>query len=146
MVCRHGRRWIPRRLSASQVCPGARLSNRMGSLPRRPALVLVQSNHPRVRGNGRLRGDIKALIDLGEHQGAVPALTRYRIHEDLSAAYDRLPFVETPALDLDAHMVNEALDGLITVLAVEEKKIREDPAARTTQLLRRVFGRSGSTS
>jgi len=34
-----------------------------------------------------------------------------------------------------------ALDGLFTLLAEEEKRIREDPIARTTQLLREVFGR-----
>ena len=36
---------------------------------------------------------------------------------------------------------DRALSGLFTVLGQEEKKIRDDPVARTTDLLRRVFGR-----
>ena len=42
--------------------------------------------------------------------------------------------------DLDAYVTDRAMDGLFLLLADEEKKIREDPIARTTELLRRVFG------
>lgn len=44
------------------------------------------------------------------------------------------------ARDLDGYITGRGLDGLFTVLAEEEKKIRENPAARTTELLRKVFG------
>lgn len=44
------------------------------------------------------------------------------------------------APDLDAYVTAEALDGLFTYIAVEEKKIRENPAERTTDLLEKVFG------
>ena len=53
-----------------------------------------------------------------------------------------LPLLEKPELmELDGYVTNEALDGLFAVLALEEGKIRSDPAARTTALLRKVFGR-----
>lgn len=42
--------------------------------------------------------------------------------------------------DLDAYVTRKAADGLFVLLANEEKKIRQDPLARTTDLLRRVFG------
>jgi len=42
--------------------------------------------------------------------------------------------------DLTTHAVQFGLDGLFTYLAVEEKKIRDNPVARTTDLLRKVFG------
>ncbi|MEL7232636.1 MAG: DUF4197 domain-containing protein [Pseudomonadota bacterium] len=42
--------------------------------------------------------------------------------------------------DLTTHAVNFGLNGLFNYLAVEEKKIRDNPVARTTELLRRVFG------
>lgn len=42
--------------------------------------------------------------------------------------------------DLTTHAVQFGLDGLFTYLAVEEKKIRDNPVARTTELLRKVFG------
>ena len=43
-------------------------------------------------------------------------------------------------LDLDTYVTNEALDGLFKTIGEEEKAIREHPAARTTELLRKVFG------
>lgn len=42
--------------------------------------------------------------------------------------------------DLDAYVTDRALAGLFVTLADEELKIRRDPAARTTELLKRVFG------
>ncbi|MFT3885379.1 MAG: DUF4197 domain-containing protein [Flavobacteriales bacterium] len=42
--------------------------------------------------------------------------------------------------DLDAYVTQKAIDGLFTLIADEELKIRQDPVARTTDLLRKVFG------
>ncbi len=44
------------------------------------------------------------------------------------------------ARDLDGYITGKGLDGLFTMVADEEKKIRENPAARTTELLSKVFG------
>jgi hypothetical protein len=44
-------------------------------------------------------------------------------------------------LDLDKYVVGKTLDGLFLMLGEEEKKIRKDPAAQTTALLKEVFGR-----
>lgn len=46
----------------------------------------------------------------------------------------------TPSLDLDTYVTDKALDGLFKMVAEEERKIRTNPAARTTDLLRKVFG------
>jgi hypothetical protein len=43
-------------------------------------------------------------------------------------------------LDLDTYVTDQALDGLFRTLGKEEQAIRKDPAARTTALLRKVFG------
>jgi len=43
--------------------------------------------------------------------------------------------------DLDKYVVGKTLDGLFFMLGQEEKKIRKDPAAQTTALLKEVFGR-----
>ncbi|HQU15719.1 MAG: DUF4197 domain-containing protein [Gammaproteobacteria bacterium] len=43
-------------------------------------------------------------------------------------------------LNLDQYVTDRAVDGLFVMIAQEEKQIRENPAARTTQLLRKVFG------
>lgn len=45
------------------------------------------------------------------------------------------------SLDLDAYVTDAALDGLFKVVAEQERAIRHDPAARTSDLLRRVFGK-----
>lgn len=45
------------------------------------------------------------------------------------------------SLDLDEYVTTKAVDGLFVMLGEEEKKIRTDPAARATELLRKVFGR-----
>lgn len=53
------------------------------------------------------------------------------------------------AADLDAYITHKALDGLFLKIAEQEKLIRENPAARTTELLRKVFGavaRAGSAN
>lgn len=52
-----------------------------------------------------------------------------------------LPFGNVQGLDIDQYVVGKTLDGLFFVLGEEEKKIRKDPAARVTAILRDVFGR-----
>lgn len=47
--------------------------------------------------------------------------------------------VDTRDLNLDDYVTRKALDGLFYMIAREEKRIREDPIARTTELLRKVF-------
>ncbi|MEL0082850.1 MAG: DUF4197 domain-containing protein [Gammaproteobacteria bacterium] len=47
--------------------------------------------------------------------------------------------VPQEALDVDQYVTDKALDGLFTHIALEEKRIRENPAARTTDLLKKVF-------
>jgi hypothetical protein len=44
------------------------------------------------------------------------------------------------AVDVDAYVTNKALDGLFKMVAEEEAKIRANPAARTSELLQKVFG------
>jgi hypothetical protein len=64
----------------------------------------------------------------------------YRAYRDIVARYDAIPFSKPPAFDLEAFITDQTLSALFSELAVEEARIREDPAARSTALLRRVFG------
>ncbi len=52
-----------------------------------------------------------------------------------------IPFMKSPNLDITQYVVSKALDGLFYTLGQEEKKIRKDPVARTTSLLKEVFGK-----
>ena len=47
---------------------------------------------------------------------------------------------DTQSLDVDSYVTTKTMDGLFKRIAQEEKRIREDPVARTTDLLRDVFG------
>jgi hypothetical protein len=50
-----------------------------------------------------------------------------------------IPFAGDYAVDLDAYVTEKAIDGLFIRLGEEEAKIRNDPAARVTDLLKKVF-------
>ena len=67
-----------------------------------------------------------------------------RQYKDLVHRYSAIPFVGRPSLDLDRHVTGKALDGLFVVLGEEERKIRRDPAARVTKLLKDVFAHAGA--
>ncbi len=49
-------------------------------------------------------------------------------------------FLDADTLDIDQYVTGKAMDGLFLKLADEEKSIREDPVARSTDLLKKVFG------
>jgi hypothetical protein len=61
-------------------------------------------------------------------------------YQDLEQSARSVPFAGTFAFDLDQYVTDRALDGLFLMVAEEEKRIREDPMARTTDLLKKVFG------
>lgn len=54
--------------------------------------------------------------------------------------YNAIPLTNNVNPDLPDYVTNEALDGVFTMIAIEEKDIRTDLSARSTQLLKRVFG------
>lgn len=63
-----------------------------------------------------------------------------RAYKQMMAKYTALPFTRAESVDLDRHVTEKALDGLFYMVGQEEKKIRTDPAARVTDLLKTVFG------
>jgi hypothetical protein len=58
----------------------------------------------------------------------------------LMAKYNDMPFVPKVSVDIEQHVTTKAADGLFAMVGEEEKKIRTNPAARTTDLLKSVFG------
>lgn len=60
-------------------------------------------------------------------------------YDALVGRYTALPFTQAPDLNLESYVTSTALDGLFHVLGTEERRIREDPAARSTALLKEVF-------
>jgi hypothetical protein len=58
---------------------------------------------------------------------------------DAVNAYNKIPFVDKANPRLDDYVTTRALDGLFKMVAKEEKAIRENPAKRVTELLKKVF-------
>ena len=63
--------------------------------------------------------------------------------ENVASQYGAGGITSSLQADLTAHAVDYGLDGIFLYVAQEEKKIRENPLARSTDLLRRVFGNRG---
>ena len=66
-----------------------------------------------------------------------------RQYKDLIGRYQNFPFAKNYALDIDEYVTGKAIDGLFYYVGEEEKKIRKNPAARVTQILKEVFGKIG---
>jgi hypothetical protein len=85
--------------------------------------------------NARLQAIFEPIVK--ESMGEVGVT---RIYQDLNAKVEKIPFADSFSFDLDQYVTDGALNGLFQMLAEEEKKIRSDPAARVTDLLKKVFG------
>jgi len=63
-----------------------------------------------------------------------------RTYDNFMDEYRQIPLLPDIKADLSEHVVNHAVKAIFDYLAEEEAAIRKDPAKRTTELLRRVFG------
>jgi hypothetical protein len=64
-----------------------------------------------------------------------------RAYKAMIGQYEAVPMMGKQSLDLDHYVTEKSLDGLFHMVGQEEKKIRTNPAARTTELLKTVFGK-----
>jgi hypothetical protein len=67
-----------------------------------------------------------------------------RLYNDYRAKTASSPLMQMVDMDINRHVTEKSIDGLFTVVAQEEKNIRRNPAARTTELLQKVFGSLGN--
>jgi hypothetical protein len=103
---------------------------------------------------GIVRGDddaathyFRAHTDAALRERLRPIVADATAHAHVTAAYKRLmkkaafleKAVEPGRLDLDAYVTRAALDGLYLLMAEEEQRIRRNPLARSTDLLKKVF-------
>ena len=67
-----------------------------------------------------------------------------RAYREMLAKYDEESVLVFPVdkwdFDMEGYVTGKTLDGLFATMGGEEKRIRKEPAARTTELLRQVFG------
>ena len=89
---------------------------------------------------GKIHDAFKPIISTSMDEVGVA-----RTYKEMINKYEILPFVQTvvkeDSIDLDQYVTSKAVDGLFYMVGQEEKKIRTDPAARATELLKTVFGR-----
>lgn len=82
------------------------------------------------------------------HSQFMPVVSNATQQAGVTASYkamvDKADFLgglmNTGGLDLDQYITDKTLDGLFLMVAEEEKQIRENPVARSTELLKKVFG------
>lgn len=72
-------------------------------------------------------------------QSSIDAVQVTKYWSPLVSAYNNIPLVTPVNPNLQAYVTQKALDGLFTLVAQEELKIRRDPAARVTAILKKVF-------
>ncbi len=80
--------------------------------------------------------EIKPVIE--DSLSEVGAVNSY---DNMMKEYKSLPFVPDVKADLTAHVVEKGMDGIFYYIAKEEAAIRQNPAKRTTELLKKVFNR-----
>lgn len=72
-------------------------------------------------------------------QNSLTAVNATKYYTDIVTTYNKIPLVEKVNPDLADHVTNKAIDGLFVLVKQEEANIRDNPVARTTDLLKRVF-------
>jgi len=85
--------------------------------------------------SSRLRKIFKPIV----HQ-AMSEVGVTRVYLDLNDKIKGIPLASGSHFDLDQYVTDRSLDGLFFLLSDEERKIRQDPKARVTDLLKKVFG------
>jgi hypothetical protein len=82
----------------------------------------------------QLKGKFKPVI-----QNSLNKVNATKYYGDLVNTYNKIPLVEKVNPNLDDYATDLAIQGLFVMIAKEEKNIRQDPLARTTDILKRVF-------
>lgn len=84
----------------------------------------------------RLRDEFRPIVERFTEQVGVT-----QKYKQMMGQYGFLGrVVGQDASDIDGYVTEKALDGLFTLVADEERRIRRDPVGRTTSILRAVFG------
>lgn len=77
-------------------------------------------------------------------QAALEKTGATRYYSNIVTTYNSIPFTQKVNPNLDEYATELAIDGLFVKIAEEEEKIRLNPAARTSEILRKVFGQQGN--
>ena len=73
-------------------------------------------------------------------QNSLSKVNATKYYSDLINTYNKIPLVQKMNPNLDEYATDKAIEGLFIMIAKEEKNIRQNPLARTSELLKKVFG------
>jgi len=90
----------------------------------------------KAKTTGKLTTAFRPVVEKATNEVGVT-----RQYKELMGRASMMPFLKSETLDIDQYVVDKGLDGLFFVLGQEEKKIRTNPTARVTDLLKEVFGK-----
>ncbi len=85
--------------------------------------------------SGLLKEKFKPVI-----QNSLNKVNATKYYGEIVSRYNQIPLVQKVNPDLDDYATDQAIEGLFVMIAKEEMNIRENPVARTTEILKRVFG------
>ena len=89
----------------------------------------------KAKTTGQLTTAFQPVVDKAMNEVGVT-----RRYNELLGQAKAIPFFRAEEYDLDRYVVGKALDGLFFMVGEQEKKIRTNPTARVTDLLKEVFG------
>jgi hypothetical protein len=84
--------------------------------------------------SAQLKDKFKPVI-----QNSLSKVNATKYYSEIVTRYNQIPTVQKVNPDLDDYATDRAIEGLFLMIAKEEKNIRDNPVARTTELLKRVF-------
>lgn len=73
-------------------------------------------------------------------QASLDKVQATKYWDEVISTYNKIPLVQKMNPDLSSYVTARAIEGLFVMVAQEELKIRKDPLARTSEILRKVFG------
>ncbi len=82
----------------------------------------------------------KATDQVGVTAQYKQMMNKFAAADTLNGLFGKRPTTKLGTADIDTYVTDKALDGLFKMVAEEEKNIRANPLARTSDLLQRVFG------
>ncbi len=85
--------------------------------------------------SGLLKEKFKPVI-----QNSLNKVNATKYYSEIVTRYNQIPLVQKVNPDLDDYATDKAIEGLFLMIAKEEKNIRQNPVARTTEILKKVFG------
>ena len=130
--------------AAEDAAKGAKpiFSNAIRSLTFQDVMDILMGGNPLAATDYLERTTSSALYD-AFYPVVDASLKKVKVFEawdDVMNVYNKIPFQDPVTTDINKYVTDKAMAGLFHMVGKEEQLIRKDPIARTTDLLKKVFG------